>query len=342
MKFSWSIILFPFSIVYGIITYVRNLCFDLGIFKKFIIPIKSIVVGNLAVGGTGKTPHVYYISKLLSEKFDVSVLSRGYGRKSKGYLDVLENSNSNDVGDEPLLLKSRLKNQTHIAVCESRKFGVQQLIEKFSPKLVVLDDAFQHRKVKAGLNILLTEYHRPFFDDYILPMGRLRESIKGKKRADIIIVTKCPDSISKDEKSFFKEKINLENIPIFFSTIRYSSFVSFSKKNVSSIESILLVTAIADDTKIVEYLSKSFSVKTFKFRDHHSFTTDDITKIHLKFDLLPKGNSIILTTEKDFVKLKEVDEVINAQYPWFFLPIDIEIDRQEEFNQLLIDYVGTV
>jgi tetraacyldisaccharide 4'-kinase len=336
------IVLAPFAFLYGLITYIRNKLFDLGYFPTFEIPVKAIVVGNLSVGGTGKTPHVFYIAQKMQKIIDTAILSRGYGRKSKGYKDVLEDSISNEVGDEPLLLKKRLGSHVHVAVCENRRVGVIHLIKKFKSKLIVLDDAFQHRKVKAGLNIILTEFNRPFFMDFPMPMGRLREFRTGKARGDVFIVTKCPDDISEIQKEKFVKEIGIDPQNVFFSKITYSSFQTMTKNKVENIKSILLVTAIADDLKIVEYLSSLYSVKTFKFRDHHSFTKEDITKIHLKFELLPHSNSIILTTEKDFVKLVEFDEVINGKYPWFFLPIDIEIENKNEFNQLLMNYVGTI
>ncbi len=339
--FRWTFILFPFSLIYGIIMSIRNFLYDLGVFKEFKIPIKSIVVGNLSVGGTGKTPHVFYIAKLLEQKYKTAILSRGYGRESRGFFEVKLNSKANQVGDEPLLLKSRLEN-VDVVVCESRKEGVLRIQQDYHSEVIVLDDAFQHRKVKAGLSVLLTEYHKPFFYDFMMPLGRLREFKSGYHRAEIIIVTKCPNQITDSEKNLFITKLNIDPQKVFFSKIVYSPFKSFSNKQIEKMKTVFLVTAIADDTKIVEYLSNSFSVKTYKFRDHHTFTEEDITKIHLKFDVLQKEDSIILTTEKDFVKLKEFNSVKESHYPWYFMPIDIEIDRENEFNQLIEDYVGTV
>lgn len=339
--FNWSFLLFPIALMYGLVTFIRNKLYDLNIFKSFQIPVKSIIVGNLSVGGTGKTPHVFFIANLLSSKIETAILSRGYGRKSTGYKEVFNSSQAVEVGDEPLLLKSRL-NSIPVIVSESRKLGVKKMIRDFAVKLIVLDDAFQHRKVKAGLNILLTEFHRPYFNDYPLPMGRLREFRIGYKRSNIVIVTKCPSEISEIEKEYFIKKIGIESSRIFFSKIKYSPFISFSKNTITKVKSMLLVTAIADDIKIIQFLSPSYSVKTFKFRDHHSFTEEDIRKIHLKFELLPKEESIILTTEKDYVKLKEYDVVTKGIYPWYFLPIDIEVDRENEFNKLLVDYVGSI
>ncbi len=338
----WSILLFPIAFLYGAITFFRNKLYDFKIFKSYSVPIKSIVVGNLAVGGTGKTPHVFYISRFLSKQFKVAILSRGYARKTKGYKDVNIDSNAKDVGDEPLLLKQKLGDEITVAVCEERSVGIKKLIQKLKIDVIVLDDAFQHRKINAGLNLILTEFNRPFFNDFPLPMGRLREFHSGKKRADIFIVSKCPDNLSQLQKDKFIHKIGFDRKYIFFSKIIYAPFQSISTLIVQNIKSILLVTAIADDSILVEYLSKSFSVKTFKFRDHHTFSEEDIKKIHLKFDTLPKSNGIILTTEKDFVKLIEFDKVTKGQYPWYFLPIDIEIDRENEFNQLLTNYVGAI
>jgi tetraacyldisaccharide 4'-kinase len=339
---SWKIILLPFSLLYGLILSIRNFLFDKGVFKSFKIPVKSIVVGNLSVGGTGKTPHVYYISSLLSTIYKTAILSRGYGRKSKGYIEVTENTNSSNVGDESLLLKLRLKNQVDVAVCESREFGVKKIIEDFDSEVIVLDDAFQHRKVTPGMSILLTEFDQPYYDDYPMPMGRLREFKSGKNRANVLVFTKCPDKVDNVLKNKLIVKSGFDASSVFFSRIVYGEFVSFSDNLVQNIKNVLLVTAIANDTKIVKKLSESYNVKTIKFKDHHLFSKEDIQKIHLKFELLPKSYSVIVTTEKDFVKLKEFDEVVNGEYPWCFLPINIEIDRKNEFNQLIKDYVGTI
>lgn len=339
---SFSILLAPFAFVFGMITYLRNKLYDFNILTSYDIPLKSIVVGNLSVGGTGKTPHVFYVADLFARKYKTAVLSRGYGRKSSGYYSVSMQSKAIQVGDEPLLLKRRLGENVFVSVCEDRKTGIEKIIADYKPTLIVLDDAFQHRKIKAGLNLLLTEFNRPFFSDFPMPMGRLREFSSGKKRGSLFLVTKCPNNLTEKQKLEFSNKMGIDTSCVFFSRIKYASIQSFSSVQIENIQNVLLVTAIADDSLIVEHLSDSFSVKTFKFRDHHTFTKEDIRKIHLKFELLPFDNTIILTTEKDFVKLIEFDEVINGKYPWYFLPIDIEIDREVEFNQLLINYVGAV
>lgn len=337
-----TFILAPFSLIFGLISFIRNKLYDFQFLKSYSTNVKSIVVGNLSVGGTGKTPHVFYIAKKISNKYRTAILSRGYGRNSKGYFEVSNESKANQVGDEPLLLKKRIGSKVFVAVCEDRNEGINNLKDSHQPDVIILDDAFQHRKVKAGLNILLTEFNRPFFKDFPMPMGRLREFRFGKKRADIFIVTKCPNNLTKVQKQHFINNIGVSAEKVFFSKICYSPFQSFSKKQIETVKSILLVTAIADDQKIIELLLPDYSVKTLKFRDHHTFTKEDIKKIHLKFDQLPSEESIILTTEKDFVKLKEFEEVVNGIYPWYFLPIDIEFDREDEFNQILNNYVGTI
>ena len=337
-----TLLLAPLAFIFGTITYLRNKLYDFNVLTSYKIPLKSIVVGNLSVGGTGKTPHVFYVTDLLSKRFKTAILSRGYGRITNGFHKVSINSKAIEVGDEPLLLKRRLGEKVFVSVCEDRKAGVEKIISDYEPNLIVLDDAFQHRKITAGVNILLTEFKRPYFSDFPMPMGRLREFTGGKKRGDLFLVTKCPSNLTENQKIDFISKMGVEINSVFFSKIKYAPFQCFSSIQIDNIQNVLLVTAIADDSLIVEHLSDSFSVKTFKFRDHHAFTREDIKKIHLKFELLPAANSIILTTEKDFVKLSEFDEVINGKYPWYFLPIDIEIDREEDFNQILINYVGSI
>jgi tetraacyldisaccharide 4'-kinase len=342
LRYFKFIILFPFSLIYGSITFLRNIFFDLGFFKHFIIPVKSIVVGNLTVGGTGKTPHVIYLAKLLSESEKLAVLSRGYGRKSKGYLDVLTQSDPKLVGDEPLLIKKSISSKANVAVCESRKEGILKLMKDFNSNLIILDDAFQHRKVKAGMNILLTEMNRPYFNDYVMPLGRLREFSFGKKRADMLIVTKCNSNVSQSFKNQFIAKSSFSADNVFFSSIKYGDFIFFSKVQSFVPRFIFLVTAIASDLKIIEHLDENFSVKTLKFPDHHSYTIEDIQKIHLKFDTLPKGETLILTTEKDFMKLNTFSEVKDSTIPWAYLPIEVEIDREKDFINKIQNYVGAV
>ena len=337
------LLLLPFSLVYGLITFVRNKLFDWGFFSVYEIPIKSISVGNLSVGGTGKTPHVAYLTEYLSRKFEIAILSRGYGRDTKGYIQVSDNSKSKDVGDEPLLYFSRFIKNVKIIVCESRKAGIIKIKETINPNVVILDDAFQHRKVKAGLSILLTDFSLPYCDDFMLPAGNLREYTDGKNRADILVVTKCPEKISVIEKNEMISKLQFNPHQVYFSKIVYGSVLNFENQLVGVFSTVLLVTGIANPIPLQNYLSRTKRVELMKFPDHHNFTYSEIQKIHTKFDALEDKNAIILTTEKDFMRLKfQLKTSDLDKYPWCYIPITIEIDREEAFIKEIDNYVNTI
>lgn len=339
---KWRILLFPFGFLYGIITAVRNLLFDFGIKKTYKIPVKSICVGNLSVGGTGKTPHVAYLAALLQTRFEVQILSRGYGRSTKGFIMLDENADSEMVGDEPLLYFRNFPSVT-VAVCESRKTGIQNLLKLKEPDVVLLDDAFQHRPVKAGLNILLTDFKTPYYKDLMLPAGDLREWKCGKKRADIVIVTKCPENISNTVKQKMIQRLQFKPSSIYFSKIKYGSLLPFENGASENFQNILLVTGIANPLPLEIQLRQKYNVELIKFPDHHAFTLEDIGKIHKKFDTFATENKVIVTTEKDFVRLMH-PELKNSvlQRPWFYQEITIEIDRETEFKKEITDYVETV
>lgn len=335
--------LFPISFLYGFITYIRNRFFDLKIFKSYKIPIKSICVGNLSVGGTGKTPHVMYLVNLLKGENSIAVLSRGYGRKTKGFRYVTHSENSVSVGDEPLSYKFRFLEKVVVAVCESRVFGVKKLLNENKLDLIVLDDAFQHRKISAGLNIVLTEYSNPYFNDMMLPTGNLREYKSGVRRSDIVIVTKCPKDLKKEEKQNFITNTLLKPECVFFSSIIYGLPISFSNSVFKEHAHVLLVTGIANPNPLVAYMSEKNKIETLFFPDHHDFTLMDIRKIHSKFDALPTLEKVILTTEKDYMRLKDklVDKEL-ANYPWFYLPIEVVIDREQAFINEITNYVRAI
>jgi tetraacyldisaccharide 4'-kinase len=337
------LLLFPFSIVYGLITYIRNVLFDLNIFNSYTIPIKSICVGNLSVGGTGKTPHVMFlINKLIGEK-SVAVLSRGYGRKTKGFRYVTTSDNALNVGDEPLSYAFRFTNKIIVSVCESRVFGVKKLLNEQKLDLIILDDAFQHRRIKAGMNILLTEYASPYFGDVMLPTGNLREYKRGVNRADILIITKCPDNIDLEEKERFIQRSEFDATKVFFSIIKYGLPNSFTNVNYCENATILLVTGIANPMPLVKHVTKKNVIESLFFPDHHSFSLMDIQKIHTKFDGIPSQEKLILTTEKDYMRLKDrLGDLELEKYPWFYLPIEISIDREEEFINEIKDYVRAI
>ena len=336
-------LLFPFSFIYLGITSTRNLLYKLGIFKTSIIPKKSICVGNLSVGGTGKTPHVSYLADFLSQSVETAILSRGYGRKTTGFLWVKPNSKASDVGDEPMFYVNRFKEKVHVAVCEKRAIGIQQ-IQTLFPKneLIILDDAFQHRAVKAGLNILITDFSKPFYDDYLMPVGSLRESRAGKNRADIIIVSKTPNDCTETTKNQIVKSLNFKPEFVFFSHISYAEMIPFGKK-IDTIKKVILVTGIANPKPLLKHISKYYEVEVIKFGDHHAFSKVDIQRIHQKFDTFAHEETIILTTEKDYMRLKDFSSDWNLQnYPWYFQPITVKIDNEEKFKNLINQYVNTI
>lgn len=343
MKY-FRFLLFPISCLFWIITEIRNLLYDADIAKSSNHKVKIISVGNLSVGGTGKSPMILYLFDLLSKKSSIAILSRGYGRKTKGFRVVENDSISSEVGDEPLMFKLIGKESVKVAVCENRNNGINNLEKLHSNiDLVLLDDAFQHRRTKAGMSILLTTFENPFYSDFILPMGNLRESRKEARRADIIIVTKCPKEFSNSQKDDILRKLAIYNKPIFFSKIIYSQLVSFqgTKERKGQIKQVLVVAGIADPADMIAHLSANFNVDSILFSDHHEFTRSDIEKIHRKFDTFAPSEKVIVTTLKDYMRLNEkVNNWGLDAYPWYFLPISVQIDKDEEFNRLIKDYVG--
>lgn len=335
--------LWPFSLIYGCITYVRNLCYDFGIFKVYSIPKKSICVGNLSTGGTGKTPHVAFLADMFMDKMEISILSRGYGRITKGFKLLSAKSKACDVGDEPLFYQTIFKDQVHVAVCENRKIGIEHLNDLF-PKnqLILLDDAFQHRAVRAGFNILLTDFNALFSDDFLLPMGNLREFKFGRKRANLVIVTKCPLTINEEQKISIAHKLKIQVDKIYFSKIKYAKLKPVGIE-IQAPRNVLLITGIANPKPLVDHLKLSFDVQCINFKDHHQFTIHDIAEIHRKFDTFVNNDSIIVTTEKDYMRLK--DHYLNwklNEYPWYYQPIALEIDREKEFKIIIEQYVNTI
>lgn len=334
--------LYPFSLGYRAVTGLRNTFYDLGIFKstKFNTPV--INVGNLSVGGSGKSPMVMYLAKSLSKQYRTGVLSRGYGRLTKGYGITNYESNYKTVGDEAMQLFERFKNRFVIAVSEERVPGAKKVIEDMDLDVLILDDAFQHRAIKAGLNILMTDFNDPYFKDYLLPAGDLRESRSGSKRADIIMVSKCPDELTDETKQYYISRIRPERgQKVFFSSIGYDENVYGREKmlpdNNLNYYDILLITGIANPKPLLNHLAKfSQRVKHLKFRDHYNFTDADIKNILAEYKKLGEYK-LILTTEKDFVRLKTFDYLRDLVYYW---PINVVIDKKEEFNQEILNFVN--
>lgn len=338
---SLRLLLFPVGILYGCVTAFRNWLFDRGIKESFAIPGKSICIGNLSVGGTGKTPHVAYLAQLLQSEFSIQILSRGYGRETRGFLEVHSHSNAQEVGDEPLFYATHFP-KVRVAVCESRKVGIQHLRSIEIPDVLLLDDAFQHRAVKAGMNILLTQFEHPYFSDFMLPAGNLREWKSGKSRADIVIVTKCPSILSPETKESYRKRLKFDPSSVYFSSIVYGEMIPFHAAQ-TAIKSVLLVTGIANPEPLKTHLAKNYAVELMQFPDHHDFTLEDIQKIHKKFDTFASENKVIVTTEKDFMRLKKNEfNTLIQQKPWFYQSISVQIDRESEFNERIQNYVRTV
>ena len=335
--------LFPFSFLYYIITIIRNLFFDWGIITSQKLQEPSICIGNLSVGGSGKTPMTIYLTNLLKNDFQVQILSRGYGRKTAGYKEVSEDSTSDVVGDEPLLYKKRFKTEITVAVAEKRSLGANELLKiQTKNSLLLLDDAFQHRSVNAGFSILLTPFQQIFTSDFLLPVGNLREARCGAKRADCIVITKCPESIEAAHKNRIIECMQKYSKPIFFSAIEYGELISFGEKR-TSFETVLLVCGIAQPETLIIELRKKYKVEVLLFADHHNFDSSDIKQIHQKFDTFALENTAIITTEKDYVRLQTkltADELEN--YPWYYLPIELKIENEDEFNFLIKKYVTAI
>ncbi len=341
-SFNFRILLLPFSWIYGSVVFIRNKCFDFGIFKSYKIPPKSICVGNLSTGGTGKTPHVdLLIELILHQNKRVATLSRGYGRTTKGLREVYVNSKAIDVGDEPLFYKCKYEEKIHVIVAEKRKIGIDFILQKKPvTDVIILDDAFQHRAVQAGLSIVISDYNHPFYLDHILPAGNLRESRKSINRADCIIISKCPANLSVEKMREIKTNIKFNPNRVFFSKIEYAPLKAFQFDIKTKVENVLLVAGIGNPTPLVEYLSKDFNVNLLQFNDHHVFKASDIVKIHQKFDTFANGNKIIVTTEKDFMRLKNFKETLGENYPWFYQPIRTIINEEEQFNLYINEYVN--
>lgn len=338
---SFRKILAPFSLIWWLIMSIRNLLYGIGLFpvKKFKKPI--IVVGNLSTGGTGKTPHTVYVLDLLRKNYSVASLSRGYGRRTKGFITANYDSNAREIGDEPMLFFNRFKNRIVVSVGEDRVAAVKKLLKKFRLDAVVLDDAFQHRKLKAGLNILLTEYANPYSKDYILPMGNLREPRSGAKRAKVIVVTKCPKTLTQEDKDKFKKSLKIrKNQFLFFSKIVYSEELGHLQfeETIGSLKehNVLLITGIANSKGLLKYVESRFAkVNHLKYPDHYDFKPGDIKEIDAVYEEM-EGPKIMLTTEKDYMRLKSEHRILRKLY---YLPISIEIDDEQKFNSIIKSYV---
>lgn len=349
----------PLSKLYGFGVAVRNLMFKWHILKQREFPVPVIVVGNIGVGGTGKTPHTEYIISLLRYKYRIAMLSRGYKRHTKGFVLATRRSSPSDIGDEPYQIYQKFGTDITVAVCEDRCAGIDELL-RLEPdiNLIVLDDAFQHRYVKPTLSIVLTEFNNPIFYDKLLPLGRLREPIKAIYRADMVVVTKCPEQLNPLEYRLFKN--NLKLFPyqkLFFSRYSYSPLVPLFPDNepesvflgwLTKNDSILLLSGISNPGPLVRYV-KSFNaqVRVKRYPDHYNFARKDLESILEIFKNLGGDKKYIITTEKDAVRL-----VNNPYFPQelkahiYYQPIEVKFDPRNsedfdiEIQKALIDQLG--
>ena len=326
-------LLFPISLIYWLVTFIRNFLYDVGIFKSESFDIPIIAVGNLSVGGTGKSPQIEYLIRLLSDEYQVATLSRGYKRSTTGFVLADHKANAHTLGDEPFQFYSKYP-KTIVAVDENRVEGIEILLDlPKKPNLILLDDAFQHRKVKAGFYILLTAYDDLFCDDFILPFGNLREPSLGKKRADMIIVTKCPIDIDELAQKKIKDRLNVSQ-PVYFSSISYDSNVYNESDQVLvnqiKTEEKVVVAGIAKPKPFFDFLEAN-SAETMIFSDHHNFDEKEILTIINK-----AKNHKIITTEKDYVRLK--DKLPKEQL--YYLPIQSKfLNSSTDFDKKIKDYV---
>lgn len=335
------LLLLPFSLVFRIIVSVRNLLFDKGIKPVYPIPGKAVCIGNLAVGGTGKSPMTAYLTNLLLQKgTKPAILSRGYGRKTKGLRMASNEDTATTIGDEPFMYFRRFTGKVPVIVAEKRKEGVEAIRSTDTEAVILLDDAFQHRHVKAGLQIVLTTFNRPLFSDFMLPAGNLREPASGLKRADIVVVTKSPPSLAEDRKDHYRSKLHFDPSRIFFSSIAYDKMVPLNAGDWEDPETILLVTGIADPQQLQAELSKRAAVELIRFPDHHAFSASDLEQIQRKIDTFAGRRFAIVTTEKDAVRLVDFqDHPVLKNNPWFYQSMHVKIDREQEFNELIRRYV---
>ena len=333
-------ILTPFSVLYGEIVAARNIFYNKGIFRSTTFDIPIINVGNLSVGGTGKTPQVEYLVRLLKDDYKIAILSRGYKRNTEGFIVAHETTTALDIGDEPMQYHSKFKDVI-VAVHADRVNGIQQLKKlPVKPDVILLDDAFQHRRVEAGLNILLTSHDNLYVDDQMLPSGNLREKVKGAGRAQIIVVTKCPEQLSEQDQFEIAKKLQIESQQtVFFSKIKYGEEIIGKDVILPVVDltdfEVVLITGIANTKPLTSFLEKEkINYRHKKYADHYSFSEKDLDEIKLAYSKIKTDKKLILTTEKDYVRsFTGVDK-------FYYLPIEIDfIDHKQDFNKLIQKYV---
>lgn len=334
-----TFILYPFAILYDVITTIRNRLYDTGTRPSVRFDIPVIGVGNLSVGGTGKTPMIEYLIRLLGNQFKVATLSRGYGRKTRGIRLAVKNDNAATLGDEPMQFYQKFGDRVVVAVGEERVLAIPYILHhRPEVEVILLDDAFQHRRVKPSFQILLTDYSKLFMEDHLLPAGRLRESKRGAARADVIVVTKCPRNLSDDRMMELETSIrNFSTKAVFFSTIAYGSMLPVEGSVATKPDTVILVAGIANPQPLEEHLERECRlVKRYRFRDHHAYSENELNDICSAATAL---KAAVVTTEKDLVK---IDPAIfrRAGVGLYYLPIQMEfIKSGKEFDEMVLNAV---
>jgi len=356
MNFTVNKYLLPFSALYGWVTWFRNKLFDRKILPVEECPVPVICVGNITAGGTGKTPHVEYLLRLLTKQYKVAVLSRGYKRKSSGFVFANEKATGKTVGDEPFQIFRKFP-QAVVAVDGNRRRGIEKLLllpEDKKPQIILLDDAFQHRYVKPSCSILLTDSNRLIYEDALLPAGRLREPLSGKNRANMVIVTKCSPDLKPIDYRLITKSLNLYPYQsLFFTAFKYGKLVPcFEENQTGKIElseikeknySVLLVAGIANPEGLISELKMyAQQLKTMIFPDHHAFSKNDVQKIESEFEqMLNYQSSVIITTEKDFVRLMDCRLPEKIKQAMFYLPVTVVFknDKETLFTKKILEHV---
>lgn len=328
--------LYPLALIYALVVRLRNHLYNIGYKKEISFQVMTIGVGNLVMGGAGKTPMTEYLIRLLKDQFKIAVLSRGYGRQSTGVKIVTDSDTVRQVGDEPMQMFRKFNDAVTVAVGENRLLAIPQILnDRPETDLVILDDVFQHRKVKPTVNLLLTTHESPFYFDFIFPAGWLREPRHGARRADAIIVTKCPRNLTKENMDLMRSSIaKYSSAPVFFTALQYEEPIAFGQAGAIA-GPVVLVSAIANNYLFRNYCSNRFDIaRHFAFEDHHFCTKAELADITA---YAKARNASIITTEKDMVKLREHADIV-AQAPWFYLPVQIVfLNGEEDFRGMILE-----
>ncbi len=325
-------LLYPFSLAYEGITSWRNSMFDSGVKKSSSFDVPCIAVGNLAMGGTGKTPMVEFLVEAYKDQYPLATLSRGYGRRTKGYILADKFTGPEDIGDEPYQIYSKYAGQITVAVGEKRALAIPQILNDApETSLIFLDDAFQHRYVKADFYIMLTTFQRPFFEDYVVPAGTLREKREGAQRAQAVVVTKCPKSLSSQQQEHYKSEIikyTKKDCPVYFSSLEYGAPYDIAGKDRYFSGNVILLTGIASNALVKEKVKANFNLlETLEYSDHHRYQMKDIEGLKRIYQNYKTQNPVVLTTEKDAVKLKDDNYAgFLKEIPIFALPVKVHLE----------------